>query len=198
MCGENMNSARALPKVLWMGLLLQFSSVVCAIDLTSLMNELTKNKGGKTQFVEKKHIANLNQTLESSGDLVFIPPHRLERHTTKPKQESIVLDKEVLTWSRGKTERTLSLTDYPELSVLVTSIRASLSGDQDTLKQHYKITVEGTIDAWKLGLTPKLARIALKVRHIQIAGSQQYAHTIDFALADGDYSTLFVSKPAMP
>lgn len=171
------------------------SAPVFAIELDGLMALLATNKGGKVNFIEKKYIANLSQTLESSGELVFIPPHRLERHTVAPKQESIILDKNSLTWSRGKTQRELSLSEYPELSVLVTSIRASLSGDKANLEQHYKITLEGTHSAWKLGLTPKLHRAALKVRHIQIAGSQQFAQTIDFALADGDYATMFISKP---
>jgi outer membrane lipoprotein-sorting protein len=170
---------------------------VQAFGVDELMPLLALNKGGKTTFIEKKFIANLDQTVESSGELVFVPPYRLERHTLLPKQESIVLDKDVLMWSRGKTQRTLALSDYPELSVLVTSLRASLSGDQPTLMTHYKMTVEGSAQAWKLGLTPKLSRVALKVRHIQLQGSQQFAHTIDFALADGDYSTLLVSKPSV-
>lgn len=171
------------------------SSHVSAFGLPELMGLLATNKGGTTAFVEKKYIANLNQTLESSGELVFTPPHRLERHTVKPKQESIVLDKDTLIWSRGKTQRTLAIADYPELSVLVTSLRASLSGDQDTLIRHYTITVEGNASAWKLGLTPKLLSVALKVRHIQLMGALQLTQRIDFALADGDYSTMLVSAP---
>jgi outer membrane lipoprotein-sorting protein len=185
-------------KTLAMFLCSLVSGQVLAFDLPTLMGLLASNKGGKVTFLEKKYIANVSQTLESSGELVFLPPHRLERHTLKPKQESIVLDKETLVWSRGKNERTLTLTDYPELSVLITSVRSSLAGDLATLNQHYIITLEGSLDAWKLGLTPKLMRVALKVRHIQLAGSQQFAKTIDFALADGDYSTMFVSKPMMP
>ncbi len=168
-----------------------------AFGLDELMPILASNKGGSTRFVEKKYLANLNQTLESSGDLVFAPPHRLERHTTLPKQESIVLDQDALTWSRGKTQRTLALNDYPELSVLVTSIRASLAGDKKTLTQHYTLTVEGSAEAWKLGLTPKQARVARTVHHIQLVGTQQFVHTINFALADGDYSTMLVSKPSV-
>jgi outer membrane lipoprotein-sorting protein len=176
-------------------LLVAMSVQARAFGLPELMVLLAANKGGGTTFVEKKYIANLDRTIESSGELIFAPPHRLERHTSIPKQESIVLDKDVLIWSRGKTQRTLAITDYPELSVLVTSLRASLSGDQNTLTQHYNISVEGGADAWKLGLTPKLVRVALKVRHVQLMGSQQLTQRIDFALADGDYSTMFVSPP---
>ncbi len=177
---------------------LAFTALAANVELTTLMKTLAKSKGGKAHFVERKYIAHLSQTLESSGSLVFAPPHRLERITLKPKEESIVLDQEVLTWSRGKTQRVIALNDYPELSVLVTSIRASLAGDQATLTKHYNITLEGTLDDWKLGLTPKSSRVALKVRHIQIVGSQENAIKIDFALADGDYSTMFVSLPTYP
>jgi outer membrane lipoprotein-sorting protein len=174
------------------------TSHAAALDLSELMKTLASNKGGRANFVERKYFANLSNTVESSGELVFAPPHRLERRTLKPKEETILLDQETLTWSRGKTQRVIALTDYPELSVLVTSIRATLMGDQKTLVQHYKITLEGTASDWKLGLTPKLARVAIKMHHIQIVGSQEHASKIDFALADGDYSTMFVSKPTSP
>jgi outer membrane lipoprotein-sorting protein len=166
------------------------------LEMTELMKTLASNKGGRANFIERKYIANLSNTVESSGELVFAPPHRLERRTLRPKEETIVLDQDTLTWSRGKTQRVIPLNDYPELSVLATSIRASLSGDQKTLTQHYKMTLEGTLADWKLGLTPKLARVALKVHHIQMTGSQAHVSKIDFALADGDYSTMFVSKPS--
>jgi outer membrane lipoprotein-sorting protein len=181
-----------------LALTLHATSHAAAFDLTALMKTLASNKGGRAHFVERKYIANLSNTVESSGELVFAPPHRLERRTLKPKEETIVLDQETLTWSRGKTQRVIALTDYPELSVLVTSIRATLMGDQKTLVQHYKITLDGTANDWKLGLTPKLSRVAMKVQHIQIVGSHEHASKIDFALADGDYSTMFVSKPTFP
>jgi outer membrane lipoprotein-sorting protein len=168
---------------------------VAAFDLSDLMKVLSASKGGRADFVERKYFAKLSSTVESSGELVFAPPHRLVRYTVKPKEETIVLDKDVLTWSRGKIQRTIPLNDYPELSVLVTSIRATLSGDQKTLMQHYKISIDGDANEWALGLTPKQAAMAQKVRHIQIKGAYQHAHTIDFALPDGDYSTMYVSKP---
>jgi outer membrane lipoprotein-sorting protein len=168
------------------------------LDLTDLMKALANNKGGRANFIERKYIANISSTVESSGELVFLPPHRLERRTLKPKEESIVLDQDSLTWTRGKTQRIIALNDYPELSVLVTSIRSTLLGDQKSLQQHYKITLEGTLQEWRLGLTPKQSRAAAKVQHIQIMGSQEHASKIDFALADGDYSTMFVSKPISP
>jgi hypothetical protein len=60
-------------------------------DIDQLMRGLAQNRSGHARFVEKKSIAMLDRPVESSGDLLFTAPDRLEKHTFKPKPETMVV-----------------------------------------------------------------------------------------------------------
>jgi hypothetical protein len=166
-----------------------------ALDLPQLMQVLAQNKGGKTTFVERKYLAMLDEPVESSGELRFDPPYRLERRTLKPRVETVVLEKEALTVSRGKTSRTLSLTEYPELASLIESIRATLAGDQKALERYYRVGLTGALTAWQLVLTPKEVQTAKVVKLIRLSGQRELVSRIDVELADGDMSIMTIAKP---
>lgn len=166
-----------------------------ALDLPQLMQVLAQNKGGKTTFVERKYLAMLDEPVESSGELRFDPPYRLERRTLKPRVETVVLEKEALTVSRGKTSRTLSLTEYPELASLIESIRATLAGDQKALERYYRVGLTGALTAWQLVLTPKEVQTAKVVKLIRLRGERELVSQIDVELADGDMSIMTIAKP---
>ena len=57
--------------------------------------------------------------MESSGELSYVAPDRLEKRTLKPKPESMVLDGGTLTLERGGRKRSLPLADYPEVGAFV-------------------------------------------------------------------------------
>src|SRR3954470_17403643 len=65
-------------------------------DLDQLMQSLSATKSGHARFIEKKSIAILDKPVESSGELFYTAPDRLEKRTLKPKAESMVLDKDKL------------------------------------------------------------------------------------------------------
>src|SRR5258706_14653588 len=75
------------------------SSVTMADDwkLPDLMQLLAQHKAGKASFVEKKYIGIIDEPIESSGELAFTAPNKLEKRTFKPKPESLVLEGDSLT-----------------------------------------------------------------------------------------------------
>ena len=90
-------------------------------NVAKLMQDLAQQRGGKVFFSEKKYIALLDRPVESSGELVYQPPARLEKRTLKPKVESLVLDGDMLVVERGKQKYTLQLQQYPEIAAIVGS-----------------------------------------------------------------------------
>ena len=166
-----------------------------AMDLPQLMQVLAQNKGGKTTFVERKYVAMLDEPVESSGELRFDPPYRLERRTLKPRTETVVLEKETLTLSQGKSSRTVNLMEYPELGVLIESIRATLAGDQRTLERYYQVNLSGTLTAWQLVLTPKNTQATKLVKLIRLIGQRSLVSRVDVELTDGDMSVMTIAKP---
>ena len=69
--------------------------------IAQLMQGLAQRGAERALFVEKKFIAILDQPLESSGELRYVPPDRLEKRTLKPRPESLVLEGDRLVIERG-------------------------------------------------------------------------------------------------
>ena len=77
-----------------------------AWDLQQLMDSLAQNKSGRATFVETKRIAMLDKPVESSGELLFTAPDRLEKRTLKPKPESMIVDGDALLRSNAAARNT--------------------------------------------------------------------------------------------
>jgi outer membrane lipoprotein-sorting protein len=163
--------------------------------LPDLMHLLAQKKSGKASFVEKKYIGFLDKPLESSGELAFEAPDRLEKRTLKPRPESMLLEGDKLTLTlHEKRPLNLRLQDHPEVSALVDSIRGTLSGDQVALEKNYAINFSGVQGKWQLTLTPVQKAVAKVVRQIHIGGSDANIKTITFEQADGDRFEMTIAK----
>ena len=191
----------------WWSFLLATTGVALALlsapahaawDVDQLMQALAQNKSGRATFVEKKYIAMLDRPVESSGELLYTAPDRLEKRTVKPKPESMVLEGNTLTVERGRRQYVLALQDYPELGAFTESIRGTLAGDQKTLARIYNITLEGSEDRWTLTLRPIESRMAAAVQRVVIHGSRAELHSIEIEQADKDRSVMTITSTTPP
>lgn len=164
--------------------------------LDPLMRALAQNPSGKASFTETKFIALLERPLESSGELLFLAPDRLEKRTLKPRPELMVLAGGQLSIERGRQKHRLALQDYPEVAGMVESIRATLAGDRAALEKVYRLELQGSAERWTLSLTPTEARIAAVLSRIRIEGSGDELRRIDIFQADGDRSEMTIRKTA--
>ena len=163
-----------------------------------LMQDLARQRGGKVAFSEKKFIALLDRPVESSGELIYQPPARLEKRTLKPKAESLVLDRDMLVVERGKQKYTLQLQQYPEITAIVGSLRNTLAGDLEALEKQYRVELQGSPERWSLTLLPSDARIAAIVQKIVISGTRDELREIEMLQADGDRSVMQIRRDAPP
>src|SRR5258708_3531179 len=99
-------------------------------DLDQVMSALAQRKHGHVTFVEKKYIAVLDRPVESSGELLYDAPDRLEKKTLEPKPESLVLEGGTVSAQRGRRHYVLDLKQYPQVIPFIYSIRATLAGDR--------------------------------------------------------------------
>jgi outer membrane lipoprotein-sorting protein len=181
-------------------IVLGFSLSAQAAEFTvgQLMGALAKNKHGAANFTETKYISILDQPVESSGELLFVPPARLEKRTLKPKVETLVLDGDVLTVERRLQKQILQLRDYPEVAGMIESIRATLAGDRQALERAYHLSLEGIRDRWTLVLTPLDARVGRVVARIRMEGTRDEVRTVEILQADGDRSVMSVQRATGP
>jgi len=161
-----------------------------AYGVQELFQSLAGDKPRRASFQEKKTIALLDKPVESSGELVFTPPARLEKRTSKPRTESIVVEGDIATIERGGKRQTLRLSQYPGVAVLIDSIRSTLAGDLKTLTKTYSAAVAGDAALWRLTLRPIDPSLGTFVEHIEIAGSKGQVRTVEIFQADGDRSVM--------
>lgn len=167
-------------------------------DLDQLMNGLAQTRSGHARFVEKKSIAILEQPVESSGDLLYTAPDRLEKRTLKPKPETMVVNGDNLQIERGRQKIQLQLQTYPELAAFIDSIRGTLAGDRKALERSYQLSLEGAAQGWTLRLVPVDSKMKQVVALIRITGVRDEIRSINITQVDGDSSVMLIEKVATP
>jgi outer membrane lipoprotein-sorting protein len=182
--------------LVWLALLVSPVVQAAPLSVAQLMAALAKNPQGAATFTEKKFIAILEQPIESSGELLFIAPARLEKRTLKPKPETMVLDGDTLTLERGRRKHVLQLKDYPEVAAMIESIRATLAGDRTALERAYHLALDGGNERWTLVLTPLDPKVGAVIARIRMEGVKDVVHSVEILQADGDRSLMTIEKRA--
>src|ERR1700742_4205444 len=78
-------------------------------DLNEVMSMLASRQHGRVEFVEQQFLAVLKAPIESSGELRYDAPDRLEKRTLKPHAETLLLTGEVLSVERAHGRRVMDL-----------------------------------------------------------------------------------------
>jgi hypothetical protein len=179
-------------------MLVAASSHSAGWDIDELMRGLAQTRSDRAIFVEKKFIAILDKPVESSGELFYTAPGRLEKRTLKPKPESMTIDAGVLTIERGRQKHRLQLQEYPELAVFIDSIRGTLAGDRRALERNYRLSLDGTLERWTLELQPANEKMLAVIKSIRIAGARDAVRSVEIFQADGDRSLMLIEKAPTP
>lgn len=166
--------------------------------LDPLMQALAQTRSGHAAFVEKKFIAILDAPVESSGELFYSAPDRLEKRTIKPKPESMILDRGMMTIEKKGKKHVLQLQSYPELAAFIDSIRGTLAGDRAALQRSYKLSLEGDAQNWRLVLIPIDEKMKKVVQEILINGTHDALRSIVIHQADGDSSLMTITPIPAP
>lgn len=161
-------------------------------DLDTLLATIARQTVPRARFYERKYIALLDTPVDSSGDLLFVAPARLEKHTRSPQAESLVADGDTLTLERGGVRRTMSLAQLPEAAPLIDSLRGTLSGDRRLLERAFRVSVTGTLEHWTMTLVPQAARAQRIVREVRLTGDRGWVNLVEIDQADGDRSVMRV------
>jgi hypothetical protein len=192
---------RALALLLLAGLSALSGSVRAdtgSADLDAVMSLLAMRRHGRVEFVEQQFLAILDHPVESSGELRYDAPDRLEKRTLLPHTEDLVLAGGILTMERGGRSRVLDLQRYPQIQPFVESIRATLAGDRSALERIFHVDFAGNVQRWSLTLVPLDGRLARNVKQVQIDGSRDQLLRVEIRQADGDRSLMTLRAPAAP
>jgi hypothetical protein len=167
-------------------------------DLDAVMRLLAQRQHGRVEFVEQKFLAVVSHPIESSGELRYDAPDRLEKRTLLPRPETLLLAAGELTVQRGERRRVLDLHRYPQIQPFVESIRATLAGDRSALEHVFHVEFAGSLDRWTLTLVPAEQSVKRIITQVQIDGSRDQLRKVEIREADGDRSLMTLRAPAAP
>ena len=181
-----LTGAAALPSI---------AAAQATLDLTQLMQLLAQVKAGEAAFTEKRTVAMLERTLESSGKLSFEAPDTFVRETLKPRHERLAVVGNMVTMSQGQRTRTVPLDSVPEAAVIVEAIRGTLTGNREAIERNFSASVSGAAARWALELVPRVPRLRELVISVRVSGQQALVREIVVAMADGDRSVMSITPP---
>ncbi|HWH81021.1 MAG TPA: LolA-related protein [Burkholderiaceae bacterium] len=168
-----------------------------ALDLVALMQMLAQVKAGEATFVEKRSVAMLERTLQSSGRLRFEAPDTFVRETLEPRRERITVAGNNVTMSQGSRSRTVPLDSVPEAAIIMEAIRGTLTGNRDAIERHFDASVSGNAERWLLELKPREPRLRELVISVRVSGQRSLVREVAVAMADGDRSVMTI-EPVLP
>jgi hypothetical protein len=167
-------------------------------DLNEVMRLLAMRQHGRVEFIEQQFLAVLKQPIESSGELRYDAPDRLEKRTLKPRIETLVLTGGVLTVERGHNKRVMDLHSYPQVLPFVESIRATLAGDRNSLERLFHIDFAGSVSRWTMTLVPLESKVKQSVRQVRIDGIRDQLVKVEIRQPDGDRSLMTLRPSTLP
>ena len=167
-------------------------------DLDEVMRLLSMRQHGRVEFVEQHFLAVLNHPIESSGEMRYDAPDRLEKRTLLPRPENLALAGGTLTMERGGHTRVVDLHRYPQIQPFVESIRATLAGDRAALERVFHVEFAGSVGQWSLTLSPLDRQLAKSVAEVRIDGARDELLRVEIRQADGDRSLMTLRTPAKP
>ncbi len=157
------------------------------------MAHLAEAPSRRASFVEEKQFAALDAPLRSGGRLDYRKPDHLEKVTTEPHYEKLVVDGDRLVVESGSdAPRVVELDGQPGIRTLVDTIRGALSGNLALLRQSYDLSGSGTPAAWQVVLHPRDAAVSRLVKEVRLAGGADL-RSIESVAPNGDTDTLTVT-----
>jgi Outer membrane lipoprotein carrier protein LolA-like len=168
------------------------------VDFNEVMRLLSLRQHGRVDFVEQHFLAVLKRPTESSGELRYDAPDRLEKRTLQPHPETLLLAGGVLTMERGHSRRVLDLHAFPQVQPFVESIRATLAGDRGALERMFEIEFGGSVERWAMSLVPLQDKVKESVAEVRIDGARDQLLRVEIRQPDGDRSLLTLRPAARP
>ena len=145
-------------------------------------------------FREEKTLAALAEPLVSWGRLSYRRPAYLEKDTTGPAPERLVVDGGRLVLTPGQEPpRVVDLDSAPELRALVDTVRGTLAGDLPALRRSFSVAVSGQAAAWRIVLTPVDGRVGRVVSQVVVDGAGPDPLRITTRQPNGDTDLLDIT-----
>jgi hypothetical protein len=169
-------------------LLTGLSTVQAQEDLSQLMAALARVSFSEASYVEHKYLDMLEEPMVRNGRLIYAAPDQLE--WSQGGAQYRIEGDEVHIHRHGDT-RQMMLDHIPQIRAFIESFRATLSGNEALLRQHYDPDFSpGQEQHWALTLRPRDVRLRQYVVLIHIEGRADRVSRIRIDENSGDWSEM--------
>lgn len=179
-----------------LGCLLAAPEVGAAGDaLDELLMRFRQRQHRHVTFTESYSAAALDRPLESSGELFYDAPDRLEKRTLRPRPQRLVVESGTLIIEKRLKQYRVALADYPRVAPYIDSIRATLAGDRPALERVFRLEFSGSDENWTLLLAPLDTKVAADLATIRIQGAADAIRIVTMELVSGEQSVMTLGTP---
>ena len=166
--------------------------------LDELLTRFRQQQHEHVTFTERYSAAALDRPLESSGELFYDAPDRLEKRTLHPRRQRLVVESGTLIIERRLKQYRVALADYPRAAPYIDSIRATLAGDRPGLERVFRVELSSSDEDWTLLLAPLDTKVAADVATIRIQGAADAIRIVTMELTNGEQSVMTLGTSTNP
>jgi hypothetical protein len=164
--------------------------------LAKVSARLAADNAVDQRFVQEKHLRILKRPIRTEGVMLYRREQGVCWHTERPVLSTLTLGEQQLRQLNSGGEMVLKAEQQPALFGFTRLFFAALSGQVDTLAEHFQLRATGTEQSWQLRLEPRdemlrkfVARMELhggaRVERVQVTGRDNDITTIVFMPLDG-------------
>lgn len=169
-----------------------------ALELGEVLEQTRVTPPDRVAFRELRYNALLQEPMELAGYLEYPRPGQLRKVVTSPFEESLLVDGDRVVISRDGRTRRLSLKNRRPVLVMLQSIESLLAGNSASLEQYFAIDLSGTLESWRLKLTPTSDRLARHLQSLTVCGGASTINDIRFEMQNGEWQRLEMLHDAGP
>ena len=169
-----------------------------ADTIAELLSGFAQHPHEHARFVEQTYSRVLKHPSETTGELYFDAPDRLEKRTLTPVTEDLLVEGENVTVSRGARRRSFRISDIPPLRPLLEGLRATLAGDLAGLRAHFAVSSAATDSGWLLTLRPLPDELQPLYQRIQIRGRDGRVQSLEIERDAGERSMMTITPVEPP
>lgn len=157
-----------------------------ASTLEGLMQSLAQSGGVRARFRETKHLALLQDPLQTEGVVTFAPPDRLARETTRPGRSRVVVVGTRVAIRDETGETVVALDANDPARHFVENLAVLLRGDLEALRARYEVEFRADASGWHLDLTPRSRVLRRLVKTLRAEGQGPELQRMELLETSGD------------
>lgn len=155
-------------------------------DLETLAHRLATTSGVVARFHERKHLALLEDPVESRGEMHFVPPDCLSWRVLRPGRSSLIIEGERVRFRDEASAEVLDLSANPVARHFVEAFVVLFNGDLEAMRERYALDFASGDEGWRLELVPRAARVRSLIESITLEGRGGPIERMELLEADGD------------